>query len=410
MQHGGVSQFPAPAKAPVYFLHIPKTAGTTLIAFLDAQYARGDICPGQLLPELFALDRARVGGYQFYRGHLWHGVERYVGKPLQYLTMLRDPLQRTLSWYLHVRRNPDAYRHARMVSEQWSLLDFVNDPETRWDLLNTQTLFLAADLDFERLAADPVGYGQRTIRAYAERGHDPALLETAKRRLETMQFGIAERMEHSLYLLSHAFGFDPGMPAQRLNVSPNAMAVPDIPADVRAAIEAATSMDRALYAWACERFAERFDAMVHSLVVNEAAREGCVGAAWRTPLQATSLEHIGVESVACSAALVANDTTHVRVTVRNDSDEVLSSRPPHPVHVAYHWVDAGSGETVVHNGERTPLPAVLPAGARLEMSACVRAPEHAGRFRLQVRLVQEGVSWIEHADPGDDPEVVVQAA
>jgi len=408
MQH---AQQGSPAEArSLYYLHIPKTAGTSLISFLDAQFAPAEICPAQLLPELFALGRDQVGDYRFYRGHLWHGLERHVGRPLRYLTMLRDPLRRTVSWFSHVRRDPGAYRHEQVVRENWSLLDFVNDERTRWDLVNAQTVFLALDLDHARLAADPVGYGQQAVRDCVGRGDDPALLALARRRLESMHFGITERLADSLTLFAHAFGFDPGMPAPCLNVSAARADAVEVSAEARAAIERATVLDRALYAWAVERFNERFSEMARELVIAEAVREGRMGRAWRSALRPGSMARIGVESVECGDSLPADGMATARVVVRNDSGEVLGSRPPHPVHVAYHWVDADSGAMEVFDGERTTLPAAVAAGGRVALPARVRAPARPGRFRLQVRLVQEGVGWLEHGGPACDPEVQVHAA
>ena len=405
-----IPQAPVSSLQPsVYFLHIPKTAGTTLISFLDAQFASADICPAQLLPDLFAMNRRHLGDYNFYRGHLWYGLDRYLGRPLRYLTMLRDPLRRTLSWYSHVCRDPNAYRHDRVVQEGWSLLDFLTDSETRWDLVNTQTLFLAVDLDYERLAADPVGYGRDTVRAYAGRGNDPALLELAKRRLASMEFGITERMRDSLCLFSQRFAFDPGMPAQQLNVSPKPACELAVSDAVRAAVEEVTVLDRALYAWAKEQFAARFDAMVDALVAAQAERMGCLGRAWRSPLQPVSLSRVGVESVQFPDSLCTGDSVMLQVTVRNDSRELLSSRPPHPIHIGYHWLDADSSAMEVFDGERTVLPSIVAPGDSLVMPAHVRAPEREGRFRLQVRLVQEGVTWIESSGPMHDPEITILA-
>ena len=127
---------------PLYYLHIPKTAGTSLISFLDSQFDSSEICPAQLLPSLFALPRQDLSKYAFFRGHLWHGLNTYLKRDLAYITMLRDPVQRTISWYSHVRREPGAYRHDQVVNENWSLLEFVSDEATNWDMINAQTLFL----------------------------------------------------------------------------------------------------------------------------------------------------------------------------------------------------------------------------------------------------------------------------
>ncbi|WP_261503040.1 sulfotransferase family protein, partial [Burkholderia multivorans] len=149
---------------PVYFLHIPKTGGSSLISFLEDQFDRDEVCPAQVLDELFALPKEAVDRYKLFRGHHWYGIEAFVGRRLTHITMLREPVQRTVSWYLHALRHADTYRHQQMNDEGWSLLDFVRHPETNWDLVNTQTLFLAADFDYEKLMSDPIGYGRAAVR------------------------------------------------------------------------------------------------------------------------------------------------------------------------------------------------------------------------------------------------------
>lgn len=102
-----------------------------------------------------------------------------------------------------------------------------------------------------------------------------------------------------------------------------------------------------------------------------------------------------------------DEVVAVELIVRNDSTELLSSRPPNPIHVAYQWIDANSGESVVFDGERTALPAVVAAGERVPVVASVRSPPRPGRFWLQMRLVQEGVCWIGSHDASGDSEIIV---
>src|SRR6185436_18157227 len=102
----------------------------------------------------------------------------YLNCDLNYLTMLRDPVQRTISWFSHVKHDHNAYRHNRVIDENWSLLDFVQDQATNWDIINAQTLYLAVDLDYSQLARDPVGYGRAVVKTYARRLNDRSLLDT----------------------------------------------------------------------------------------------------------------------------------------------------------------------------------------------------------------------------------------
>ena len=60
--------------------------------------------------------------------------------------------------------------------------------------------------------------------------------------------------------------------------------------------------------------------------------------------------------------------------------------------VTYRWLD-GDGEIVVADGLRTPLPAALPPGRRLLVSADVLAPSVSGRHVLVLDLLHEHVRW-----------------
>ncbi|KVD48528.1 hypothetical protein WS61_06805 [Burkholderia sp. ABCPW 11] len=87
-------------------------------------------------------------------------------------------------------------------------MDFVRDPDTNWDIVNTQTLFLAADFDYEKLSCDPIEYEHAAVKEFATRKNDRALLDLAKRRLESFAFfGITERMCDSMSLLAHTCDF-----------------------------------------------------------------------------------------------------------------------------------------------------------------------------------------------------------
>jgi hypothetical protein len=323
-------------------------------------------------------------------------------RDLRYLTMLRDPVSRTISWYSHVRRDPNAYRHSRVVDENWSLLDFVRDTETNWDTTNAQTLFVAVDLDYSRLARDPVGYGQAVVKQYARRLDDPVLLDTAKRRLAEFAFvGITERMQDSINLLCYQMDWYPDTSAPKLNVAPVRPRNEECSDETRQAISAITRLDQELYDWSWQRFEERFDQMVKLLIVPNYKSRNIERKSRRCQIVATAeRKHFNVDTVEAPSRSGVNAVFHCVVEIANQSSLAITSAPPHPVNVSYHWIDKGTGSVVVFDGERTPIAPALATEETRRFVIVAKAPSVAGVYTLRTTLVQEGVAWFDEDGSG----------
>jgi hypothetical protein len=93
------------------FLHIPKAAGTTLSRIAERhvpagrQYLLGPRSQEavQRFNEWPAARRAR---YRLISGHFPYGMHEQVPGPSRYMTMLREPIVRVLSFHAFVRNDP----------------------------------------------------------------------------------------------------------------------------------------------------------------------------------------------------------------------------------------------------------------------------------------------------------------
>jgi hypothetical protein len=86
------------------------------------------------------------------------------------------------------------------------------------------------------------------------------------------------------------------------------------------------------------------------------------------------------------------------VDLQNDSDRMLASFPPFPVHFSYRWIDEKTNTPLTSESSRTLLrPTLLPA-ARGAYTVGVTAPNEPGAYRLRVTLVQESVMWLDLLD------------
>ncbi|HET9730801.1 MAG TPA: DUF4915 domain-containing protein [Acidimicrobiia bacterium] len=83
------------------------------------------------------------------------------------------------------------------------------------------------------------------------------------------------------------------------------------------------------------------------------------------------------------------------VDVHNTGTATLASRRDLPVFVAARWLTPHGTQI---DGDRVPLPEVLPPGARTTVRVPIEAPE-PGSYRLQIGIVQEGQFWFDDLDP-----------
>jgi hypothetical protein len=120
---------PQPHPIIPLFLHIPKTAGTTLNDCIYDQYAnapkilpqdraeRGWLCegvfyyPGNFLkpanPKILPWIRSALAREDITSvvGHFQFGIHRLLRKPSTYVTLIREPVDRVLSLYYHLAQN-----------------------------------------------------------------------------------------------------------------------------------------------------------------------------------------------------------------------------------------------------------------------------------------------------------------
>jgi Wzt-like putative exopolysaccharide export protein len=95
------------------------------------------------------------------------------------------------------------------------------------------------------------------------------------------------------------------------------------------------------------------------------------------------------------SSMVAGMQANIGITIVNRSEQVWVGDSFRPVNLSYHWLK-DSGEIMVFDGMRTPLPADgVGPGQALGAEMLVEAPREAGIYILVLTLVQELVGWFE---------------
>lgn len=271
---------------PLYFLHIPKTSGTTLTAYLDAHFQAREI----LGPKVWSQHLAELGppgrspftrsmrGKKLIRGHFGRGVWRELDEAPSVITMLRDPVEKVISMFHHMsseRRwnnfaTPDFYR------EPYSL-DAVMGDERAKILTNHQVRHLGVDLDVKAVArsAENAYLAKLDHDAPAPVNLDPlpaftdpvlsgaALFDSAWEYLQGITFfGLQEYHQASVLLLADTLGWKPVKVADRLMTIEGRPARNHFDESVITSVLAANTLDTDLYGRARQLFLARYGALV----------------------------------------------------------------------------------------------------------------------------------------------------
>jgi galactose-3-O-sulfotransferase len=224
------------------FLHIPKTGGSTLYKILERQYSRAQTLRLED-PQIAAfktLPAAQRGRYRLIEGHLHFGFHRFIPGPSTYITFLRLPVERVLSFYYYARSTPDHYLYPVLAGERLDLKTVLARDLTE-EFRNGQTRLLAGD-EWE----DP----QRVVTRDA--------LDRAKANLRShfRMVGLQEEFDASLLLLHRAFGWR--LPFYRKeNVTKEKPPDTSLDVETRKLIEDANFLDLELYEYARTLFEEQ---------------------------------------------------------------------------------------------------------------------------------------------------------
>jgi hypothetical protein len=245
-------------------LHIPKTAGMTLATVLQSHYGdafvggRGEgrwTAAGKRAPNVFSrfdhVDErlrsiAAKRRVHVLAGHITFGLSDRLPTDARYVTVLRDPVERTLSHYYFLVR-PPAKRGGLAGAGFVPPWLPEPSPELTLDECLTERGYIPDNLQTRMLCGlvspyDPLPEGA---------------LEQAKDNLRDrfVYVGTTERFEEFLALLNLELGW-PTVAYKRSNLNRDRPRGDDLPPDVLRLVEDRNALDRELHAYAGELLAE----------------------------------------------------------------------------------------------------------------------------------------------------------
>lgn len=224
----------------VIFLHIPKSAGTTLLQIVHNHYSAKDCYEFgsdaiSSVASFKAMPSKKKQQIKILSGHMGFGLHQFMPQTTTYITILREPVERVISYYYHVLGNPTHYLYERVEKDNLDLETFSDSCLTA-EIDNGQTRLLAGP---EFMWTVP--YGECT----------PDLLEMAKQNLKNhfSVIGIANQFDETLILLKLVFGWE-NLSYTRVNVNERRPEKKLISAQAKANIERDNQLDIRLYQFA----------------------------------------------------------------------------------------------------------------------------------------------------------------
>lgn len=257
-----------PRKPALFFVHIPKTAGTSFTEILEQLYEPRERCNAYYIQELMEIEPETLSRFGLFVAHIDYGAHVLMPKPLNIITFLRDPVARTISNYEHIKARADHPQHELLRTETKSLYDFTQHPELSRQASNPQTGMLGRDNEFA-LLYDLAHRGEIELREakylsalHRKRPVTKVDLLLAQQRLQHMAFfGITEWFDASLAVFSTLFDIPvpKRTPKQNLSVYRESGGAPQYSEKDISAVRELCRLDNQLYIFAKRQFLHRFE-------------------------------------------------------------------------------------------------------------------------------------------------------
>ncbi|MEZ5290589.1 MAG: class I SAM-dependent methyltransferase [Vicinamibacterales bacterium] len=310
-----------------YFLHVPKTAGITLKAYLENQFDRNDVLA---IDQKVArtLPPSTLNAYRFWSGHYDASVLAALDPAPSTVLVVRDPVARLRSWVAHGRRLRDPKLHAPFAGT--SVLDVARhniDGHAR------QAFWVARAL--------VPGWTPARLPEVAELD---GLLDRVS------HVGLTEELDRTLLVLAFHLGGALPPIGWRLNQRTNEASDDRESPEERDELRALLSLDTALYERASARFWTAYGRMLETIA--PAGARDAVSAPARVPVT-TAREWLAAWRRARQRTAPLQWTTAFRL----DGDDPQSGDGwwwrEHPGQAGYRWTGA-EGRTTIDLGALSP--------------------------------------------------------
>lgn len=256
----------------IYYLHIPKTAGTVLNTFLQQGVSKDRIIEHiEVKQNILSKDENIYDKYDFISGHIpFENIEPLVKTKLSnYMTVatFRDPMMHLYShitfvkeFKVYSRRFRDLPESIQKIVRKLNEIDLssVSDLKEFIDWLEKNNLYLFHNVQTVYLSKQPL--------------HPVGLVELkrAMKNIEKIDFiGIQERLDEFMLMLAYYLGFEPhDIVEKRLNTTKSRYGLDIDNQDVKKVLNPLYGLDMILYDKAKKIFFDQFYDFIKSIEID----------------------------------------------------------------------------------------------------------------------------------------------
>lgn len=234
----------------IYFLHIPKTAGSSVREMLRRNYD-DKLGPYGIYDDLVSCSQTCIEKYDVIAGHFGISLLSLFDRHPLTFTFLRHPIGRTLSHFMHLKRDSNHPYHKYVLDMELS--DFLTDPITVPLIYNFQSRYMSFKLTgFDCLSRFPTacskpGHLSVTWELMSYGMSDADILDLSLRSLDEISFvGFVEDFDKSMARLIQLLGIK-NYDIPKMKVSPNTTDLANVTSMVRDRILEINQIDMKLY-------------------------------------------------------------------------------------------------------------------------------------------------------------------